>query len=116
MDENKIALILEKAFHLAYIYYVVLSIIGIIGYFTGCLKLMYVMTIIVLATYILSMLFGNGAFTLGLLFIPLGAVAGYFLINGIPGACLGILLVFLIRHVIRDIIWSLVAKLLSKIK
>ena len=115
MDENKLATIIQKAFRVAYVYYMVLSIIGIIGYFTGCFKLMYVMTGIILVTYILSFLLGNATFVSGLLFIPLGAVAGYIWLNGIPGACLAILLVFLIRHVIKDIIWTLVIKLLNKI-
>lgn len=97
---------------LAYLFYVILAVIGIIGYFVHVDAMLYIPAVITVICYILQLITGTTAFTGGIIFVPLGAVAGYFLL-GMQGICLGILGVFLIRHIIRDLFFELIFKLIG---
>jgi len=104
---------ISKAFRISYLFYVTLALIGIICYFLHAYKVMYIMTAIVLVAYIIQLVIGSASFVLGVILIPVGGALGFFLLHGLNGACLGILAIFFIRHVIRDIFLSLIEKLIS---
>ena len=112
--EENIGRAIGGIYHFLYIFYMVLGIIGVISYAFGAYFLLYLVTAVSLAAFILQLLTGTSTFFLGILFIPAGAVAGFILMKGIPGACLGIHAVFLIRHLIRDVFYRLLAKLVQK--
>ena len=101
--------------HLSYIFYLVMGIIGVMGFGLGIYFLLYLATVISLTVYIAQLLTGTATFMLGIIFVPLGAITGFIFIGGIPGVCLGIHLVFLIRHLIRDVFWRLFWKLIENV-
>jgi len=104
----------SEVFHIAYIFYVTLAVIGIISYFAKWDTVLYVVSGIAIASYLIQLITGTTAFTWGVILLPLGAALGYFALHGgIRGVCLGILAVFLIRHVIRDLLWTLVGKIIG---
>jgi len=101
--------------HIAYIFYIVLAVIGAIGFFTGAYGLLYVTAGISVGVFILQAITQTTTFPLGMILVPLGAVLGYFLLKGIPGACLGIHIVFAARHLVRDVLYRLVFWFIEKI-
>ena len=101
--------------HLSYIFYLVMGIIGVLGFVLGVYFLLYVTAFISLTVFLVQLITGTSTFGMGIIFIPLGAIAGFIFIGAIPGACLGIHLVFLIRHLIRDVFWRLFWKLIEKV-
>ncbi|MCR4589295.1 MAG: hypothetical protein K5668_00555 [Lachnospiraceae bacterium] len=116
IDSDKTEEAIGNAFagllHMSYIFYMVMGLLGVAGYVFGINKLLYLATVISLAAFIIQFMTGTLLFMSGIIFLPLGAVAGYFYFKGIEGACLGIHIVFLIRHLIRDIFFSLLFKLI----
>ncbi|MCR4658549.1 MAG: hypothetical protein K5770_20310 [Lachnospiraceae bacterium] len=98
-------------FRFCYIFYLALGIIGVVGFVTGMDKLLYAVTIIALVAFIAQYFTGTLAFTAGVIFLPLGAICGYLIFKSLRGACLGIHVVFLIRHFLRDIVYTLIFKL-----
>lgn len=112
-DEN-IGRAIGGIFHLFYIFYMVMGIIGVVSYILGAHFLLYIVTAISLTVYIIQLLTGTAAFFLGIVFIPIGAIAGFIIMNGVSGACLGIHVVFLIRHLIRDVFFSLIGLIIKK--
>ena len=117
-DEEKtnenIGKAIGEIFHLFYIFYLVMGIMGVISYALGMTILLYVATAISLTVFIIQLLTGYSTFFLGVVFIPLGAAAGFFILSGISGACLGIHVVFLIRHLIRDVFFRLLGRIIQK--
>ena len=97
---------------MSYIFYMVMGLLGIIGFIFGVDKLLYIATGISIGAFIIQFLTGTLIFTSGIIFLPLGAAAGFIYFKTIEGACLGIHLVFLIRHIIRDIFFALIFKLI----
>jgi len=114
--ETGIGNVIAGLFHLSYIFYLLLAIVGIICYFTHLNMGLYIATGIALAVYLGQLLTQTTYFTFGIVLLPVGAIAGYLLWNGLDGGCLGVLLVFLCRHVIRDIFWGLIRALISASK
>ncbi len=98
-------------FGFCYVFYLALGIIGVVAFITGSNKLLYAVTIIALIAFIAQYFSGTLAFTAGVVFLPLGAVCGYLIFKSLQGACLGIHVVFLIRHFLRDIVYALIYKL-----
>ncbi len=98
-------------FRFCYVFYLVLGVLGVIGYVTGIYGLLYAATIISISAYIIQLFTGTLAFTSGVILIPIGAALGYFFFGGIAGACLGVHIVFLARHVLRDIVYSIIIRL-----
>ena len=110
--EEAIGNAFARPLHLSYIFYMVMGLIGVAGFAFGINRLLYAATAISLAAFILQFFTGTLIFTSGVIFLPLGAAAGYFYFKSIEGACLGIHVVFLIRHLIRDIFFALIFKLI----
>lgn len=100
-------------FSFFYIFYVVCALVGIIGYILKINTLLYVMTGISLVAYILQWMIGTVIFTSGLIFLPIGAIVGFIVFKGVAGACLGMMIVFAVRHVMRDIFFAFIAWLIK---
>lgn len=112
--DAKIGSIFQKVFHFLYIFYMLCAVVGIIAFFLNLSKLLYVVTAISLLVFVLQLLSGRNTFRSGLVFLPIGAVAGYLKFGTYEGACFGVMIVFAIRHVVRDVIlrliWALVGR------
>lgn len=107
IDEN-IGLIIKKIFEFCYIFYLLLAVAGIVAYFLSLPTLLYVVTAISLFAFVVQFFSGYITFKSGFFFLPLGAVIGYFKFGTLEGACLCVMIVFVIRHLIRDIILRLI--------
>ena len=105
--EEKIGMAFEKLFRFFYVFYLGCALVGIVAFFLHFSKLLFVATIVSLAVFAIQLMTGFLSFKWGLLFLPLGAAAGYFWPGGYEGACLGIMVVFAVRHLIRDVIFRL---------
>lgn len=117
-DDVRAANALSNVFSFLYYFYIVIAGLGIAFYFLKFYNALFVTTAINLLFYAVMMLIGFNGFTSGLLFLPVGAVAGYIYFKTIAGACLGIQLTFAAYHIIRDVIWRLIyalVKFLSKL-
>jgi hypothetical protein len=112
--EEEIGNLYARLLHLSYIFYLTLGIIGVLAFVTGSVKLLYIVTGISITAYVLQFLTGTLTFVSGLIFLPAGAILGYMYFKSIPGLCLGIHVVFLIRHLVRDVIFRLIFFLLGK--
>ena len=99
--------------HFFYIFYLICGVAGILAYFFNLNSLLYIVTGIALGTFFIQTVFRFSTFRTGFIFLPLGAVAGFLIIKTPQGACLGVHIVFLLRHLIRDIFWKLISKLIS---
>ncbi len=101
---------------LSYVFYMTVSIAALVSYVLGIDMLLYALTIVSLAVFIIQLLTGTLIFRSGIIFLPAGAVLGYMYFKDLQGACLGIHIVFLIRHVIRDILYTLLWKFIKVIR
>lgn len=96
---------------LNYLFYVAVSIFSIVAYNFHWDKVLYISTGILLLSFLIMRILGFYTFPTGIIFLPLGAAAGYFILKSIRGACLGIAIVFIIRHLFRALFWNLIMKL-----
>ncbi len=104
---------LAGLFRFFYFFYLIIGIAGVLSFWRGFDKLLYVLTIIALCTYIFQLFTGTSTFMSGIIFLPSGALLGYLYFKNIAGVCLGIHIVFLIRHLIRDLVYGLIFKLIK---
>ncbi len=111
--EEQVGHFFETMVRIAYLFYITLAVIGIAAYFLHYEKVLYVTTGIALLAFIIQLITGTLRFRWGVVFLPAGGVAGFFLLGGLDGICIGVLAVFLIRHVVRDIFFALVSWLIS---
>lgn len=102
-----------KLLHMSYIFYMVMGLLGLAAFLFGINKLLYIATVISLSAFLIQFMTGTLIFRSGIIFLPVGAAAGYAYFGSIEGACLGIHIVFLIRHLIRDIFFRLIFKLIE---
>ena len=100
-------------FRMAYVFYLILGMIGAVSYVIGMNKLLYFVTAVSLIAFIIQFVTGFLNFHSGLVLIPAGAIIGYLCFKTIEGACLGIHIVFLIRHLLRDVVFGLIFKLVK---
>lgn len=114
--ENNIGSSFASLLRMAYVFYLLFAIVGVIGYILQIDSILYGTTAIVMLTFMIQLCTGTLVFTSGIVLIPIGAFAGYYLFNSINGAFLGIHLVFLVRHICRDIIYTLIFKLIKLTK
>lgn len=113
--EETVGQIYARLLRLSYIFYLTLGIIGIIGFVSGIYPILYAASAISLIAYVLQFITGTLRFRSGLIFLPLGAVIGYLYFGTPEGACLGVHIIFLIRHLIRDIFFRLLFAFLRMI-
>lgn len=100
-------------FRFIYVFYLLLGIAGVIGFISGTYGLLYITTGISLLAYVIQFITGTTTFSSGVIFLPAGATIGYLIFGDIKGVCLGIHVVFLIRHLLRDIVYTLIFKLVK---
>ncbi|WP_026835148.1 zinc ribbon domain-containing protein [Eubacterium xylanophilum] len=112
-NEEAIGRTIGNVFYLGYIFYLICGTIGIVAYVFGFWKLLIAMTVISLIVYVLQYFTDTLTFPTGVIFIPIGAAAGWYFFNGWHGACLGIMIVFVARHLIRDVFFGLLWKLVE---
>ena len=105
--EEKIGGAFQKIFRFFYVFYLGCAIIGIVAFFLHFSKVLYIATVVSLAVFAVQLMTGFLSFRWGLLFLPLGAAVGFALLRTLEGACLGIMVVFAVRHLIRDVIFRL---------
>lgn len=110
---NAIGNAVSCLFTLNYMFYISVSIVAVVAYYFNLDKLLYTMTGISLGLFLIQFFTGSYTFRSGIIFLPIGAAAGYYLLKSIRGACFGIAIVFILRHLIRDLIIRLVIKLLE---
>ena len=111
-----VAKFVEKLFVIRYFFFLVCAMPGIAGFFLGMDRLVYISTGICTVVYLILAL-AYERLWLGVIFLGLAAAAGY-LITGYSytGACMGILVVFVIRHIIKALIFKLVRALVEASK
>ena len=105
--EEKIGMAFQKIFRFFYVFYLGCALVGIVAFFLHFYKILFVATGVNLIVFFIQMFGGFMQFKLGLVLLPIAAVAGYFWPGGYEGACLGIMVVFAVRHLIRDVIFRL---------
>lgn len=114
-NESNIGNTIGNIYGFAFIFYLIFAIIGIIAYFTKQYNLLYISSGINILVFLIQFFTGTLFFYSGLIFLPLGAVGAYFIFGGLEGACLGIQIVFALRHIIRDIFFRFIFWIISKI-
>lgn len=112
--ESTIGNVVGGYFTIKYYLHFVLALIGLIAFFLHMNGLLYFMASACVITWLSQFLFGRISFLSGLLFIPLGAIIGAVVIKGLlRGICLGIVVVFILRHLIRGFNYFILAKLIK---
>lgn len=108
--EETVGRIMYRLMRLSYIFYMLLAVMGVIFYVLHLDKPLYTVTAVALIAFLIQLITRTLNFTSGIVFLPAGAALGYWLFKDFAGACLGIHIVFLIRHIIRDILYELLFK------
>ena len=109
-NEQTIGNVMLYIFKFMYVFYMFMSILGIIGFIFKIDILLYETTIICLIVFIAQILTKHETFETGKVFLPLAAILGYLIFEDLRGICLGILIVFFVRHIIRDLIFGVIWK------
>ncbi len=110
--EAAIGNVFSRLLHMSYIFYMFMGLLGVAGFVLGIHKLLYAATVISLLAFVIQYFTGSLIFMSGIILLPVGAAAGYFYFKSMEGACLGVHVVFLLRHLIRDIFYTLLFKLI----
>ncbi|MCR5585349.1 MAG: hypothetical protein K6F63_07970 [Lachnospiraceae bacterium] len=114
-SEESIGKAASVVFHLAYIFFIAMGILGIAGYYLGIQGLLWGTVAASVVVYFIQCLTHTTSFPLGVVLLPLGAIAGFFIFKGVHGIGLGIHIVFAIRHLIRDVFYRFIFWILSKV-
>ena len=100
---------------LNYVFFMSISVAAIVAYNFHWDIALYILTGISLGLFVIQLFFRSVAFMTGFIFLPLGAAIGYFVLKSVRGACLGIAIVFIARHLIRALFWRLLSRLFSRL-
>ena len=100
---------------LNYVFFMSISVAAIVAYNFHWDMALYILTGISLGLFVIQLFFRSVAFRTGFIFLPLGAAIGYFVLKSLRGACLGIAIVFIARHLIRALFWRLLSRLFSRL-
>lgn len=103
--------VMDKAASVAYWFYAVLAAAAIVTYAINQNKALYIITGVLVVASVIQFFIGWVWSRLGILLIPVGIGFGIYLWGGLRGACLGIAIAFLIRHIFREIVWKVLLKL-----
>ena len=114
-SEEKIGRTFSAVFHIFYVFYITLAIIGIVGMVLGFETVLYVTAVISLIAYSLQFFSGATSFPSGAIILPVAAVIGFLIFHTFAGICLAVHIVFLVRHLIRDVFYRLIFWLIRKI-
>lgn len=96
---------------ISYYFFSTLSAFGIFAFIMHWDLALYITTGICLAVFLLQLITGTSFFRTGPIFLPLAAVAGYFLFKSIRGVCLGVCIVFVVRNVLWNLFFWILGKL-----
>jgi DNA-directed RNA polymerase subunit RPC12/RpoP len=110
-NEEKIGRLMFAVWGFNYTFYLVFAVIGIIAYFLGFYPLLYVTTFINMSAFFSQLCRRNLIFRTGVFFLPLGAALFYYYFRTPQSICLGLQVVFTIRHLIRDVVYTSLIKL-----
>ena len=110
-NEEKIGRMMFGVLGFSYMFFVVFAVIGVVAYYLEAYPVLYATTAINLYVYLSHILRGSANFKSGVFFIPLGALVSYYIYRTPQSACLGVQVVFMIRHIIRDILYTSIIKL-----
>lgn len=113
MTELAIGTAYARIMHFFYIFYMICALIGFTAYSFKLDTLLYIITVVPVSVFLIQSFLRTTTFPSGVLFLPLGAAAGYLYFKTIQGSCLGIHFVFFLRHLIRDIFFRLISKLIN---
>ncbi|MBR4005295.1 MAG: zinc ribbon domain-containing protein [Treponema sp.] len=113
--ENAIGNTFSVFIWINYIFFVAISIFAIVAYNRHWDKALYIATGISLGVFVIQLFFHSLSFRTGLFFLPVGAAAGYLILHTIQGACLGIAIVFIARHLIRALFYRLLGRVISSV-
>lgn len=107
--ETLISAVFYYLYRIRYFFFLAFSITGIVAYFTGLDKLLYTVTAISVGVYVIGLMLGRIVFLSGIAFIPMGAALGYYLVSSsLDGICLGIMIVFAIRHMFKAFFYKFI--------
>lgn len=110
-NEEKIGRMMFGILGFNYMFFLVFATIGVVSYFLEIYPILYFTTAVNLIVYLAHILGGSTRFKSGILFIPVGAALFYLFYGTIESACLGVQVVFIIRHIIRDVLYTSIIKL-----
>ncbi|MCQ2589422.1 MAG: zinc ribbon domain-containing protein [Treponema sp.] len=113
ITEQKIGYAYARIMHFFYIFYFLCAVLGYCAFFFKLDRFLYIITAIPVSAFLIQTVFRTSTFPMGMVFLPIGAGLGYFFLHSIQGICIGVHSVFLIRHVLRDILFRLIGKLLK---
>lgn len=97
-------------FKFAYFFYLICGVIGVAAYFLGLDKLLFADTVICLVTYLMRYGRSYDYRGLDMMWIVGGAGIGYYYFRTVQGACLGIMVGLILRHIVKTIIYRLLSK------
>lgn len=105
----------NKLLDFYYYFYFIFSIIGILGFYLGINKVLFVCSIISFILYFVELLFGFTRNFLGIFGVFVGSIVGILVLdNLIIGICVGSLVNFFISGVIKIIINTIINRLYRK--
>ena len=110
-NEEKIGRMMFGILGFNYMFFVVFAAIGVVAYYLGLDPVLYFTTAVNLIIYLSHIAGGSRNFRSGLVFIPVGAAVLYYFYRTPQSACLGVQVVFIIRHIIRDVLYTSIIKL-----
>ncbi len=113
-SEEAIGRTVAVLMHLSYIFYITLAVVGIVGYYTGINKMLFIASGIMIFAYVIQFVTMTTSFPTGIIFLPLGALLNYLVFRDPRALLLGICFVFLIRHVVRDIFYHFIMWIIKK--
>lgn len=99
-----------KGLRLSMYFYFVCGLAGVAAYFLQFYKALYILTGISVISYILR--YHN--FEKGYIWLPFGAIAGFYLLHTVEGVCLGLLGVLIIRHLLRRLFFKVFSWIINK--
>lgn len=112
--ETQIGKTIYTIMRIVYLFIFVMSVIGIVAFAFRLYTVLYVVTGIALVVYLIQIFTGYSSFKLGLILVPLGGVFGFLITKNVAGACLGMMAVFCIRFIIRDLLYKMLFKLIGR--
>lgn len=96
-----------------YCFFLIMGILGIIAFFLKWDTFLYIDTVISVVAYQKMHAKNLLDFSKGSFWFLVGAGIGFLCYKTLQGACLGIMIVFVIRHLFRAIIMGIIGKLIS---
>lgn len=111
-----VAKLVEKYFFIRYFFYLMCALPGIVGFFLGFEKVVYISAGICVAVYLIHASIYQSIFS-GVVFLGLAGLVGYLIVGqSLRGACMGVLVVFVVRHLIKELIFRFVRLLIEASK